>query len=177
MSKWTLWAVLVAAVVVPAAFAENDGIPAKARLPKPLVEQLVTDPCPFLEEIFRTTDDPEGTCAKMRKPNGQLRVRLTLKDGKELVDLIKVGQRCRGGIVAADVRPKKAPRWVSYVAVTLDASDERTLTFGGGMTSTKHGTDGSLEGIGGCGPAVAGKVRFIDGKWKLLQRWSEGCSE
>jgi len=177
IGKCSFWAGLVAAALASAALAEDDGDPAPASLPKALVEQLVADPCPVLEEIFRTSDDPKDTCAKLRRANGQLRVRLTLKDGQDLVDLTRVGQRCPGDIVAADIRPKKVPRWVSYVAVTVQAADKRTLVFGGGLTSIKAGTDGRLESKSGCGPAVAGKVRLVDGKWKLLQRRSEGCSE
>ena len=174
---WFFSTALIIAVTVPSAFAEDDAHPAKAHLSKALIDTLKANPCHLLEEIFRTTDDPRGTCSKLRKPNGDLLLRLTLKDGDDLVELTEVGQKCRGRIVAADVRPKKVPRWVSYVAITLEAADEQTLRFGGGLTSKKEATDGNLETIGGCGPAVMGQVRFVHDKWHLLHRQAEGCRE
>jgi hypothetical protein len=112
--KWSLSTALIIAVTVPSAFAEDEGHPARAHLSKALVDAMKANPCHLLEEMFRVTDDPKGACSKLRKPNGELLLSLTLKDGDDLVELAKVGQRCRGSIVAADVRPKKVPRWVSY---------------------------------------------------------------
>jgi hypothetical protein len=158
--------------------ADGDEVPAKHQLSKKLVARLKAKPCEVLEEIFRARDDSKMVCSKLRRPNGELLLALSLKAGDLPVELMKAGQRCRGGLVVADTRPKKVPRWISYLSVSLQATDEQTLDFSGWDTSVKQGTDGSLETIGkGCGPEIEGRVRFAGKQWRLLGPRSEGCSE
>jgi len=165
-------------VAAPSLGADDDELPVKHQLSKKLVARLKAKPCEVLEEIFRARDDSKTVCSKLRQPNGDLLVALSLKDGEFPVELTKAGQRCRGGLVVADTRPRKVPRWISYVSVSLQVTDEQTLDFAGWETTVKEGTDGSLETIGkGCGPEIEGRVRFVSEKWRLLGPRSEGCSE
>jgi hypothetical protein len=174
--RWPLLAAVVVLAAAPIVLAEDETPSDNALLSRELVDALKDDSCGLLEEIF-TKDDPSNTCSKLRKPNRELRVVVTLREGDNLVELTKFGQRCRDGIVAADVRPKKSPRWVSYVAVSLEARDGQSLRFAATTAKTLHRLDGGLVGIGGCGPVVVGAVRFVNGKWHLLHRRAEGCSE
>jgi hypothetical protein len=162
----------------PALGYEYDELPAKPHLAAWLLARLKANPCEMVEEIFRATKDSKKVRSKLRRPNGDLPVDLSLKYGDETIGLLKVGRKCQGGIVAADARPKKAPRWVSYVDVVLEASDDQTLDFIGSIATVKAGADGSLETIGeGCGPEISGRVRFSNNRWRLLGPSSEGCSE
>jgi hypothetical protein len=166
------------ALGLPALSDEYDELPAKPHLTATLVARLKANPCEVLEEIFRATTDSQKICSKLRESNGDLLVDLSLKYGDKTIGLMKVGRKCQEGIVAADARPKKVPRWVSYVDVALVASDDQTLDFTGWMATVKAGTDGSLETIGkGCGPEISGRVRFAKNRWRLLGPRSEGCSE
>jgi len=143
---WYLVAAIGVATLTTTVHAEDDDGHTDVHLAKGLVDQLAANPCPLLEEMFRITEGPNGSCAKLRRPNGLLLVSLMLKDGNERLGLIKVGQRCHGGIVAADLRPKKNPRWVSYVAITVVADDENTLLFSAQSTASTWSTGGYMVG-------------------------------
>jgi hypothetical protein len=162
---------------MPSLGADADDVSAKPHLSQLLVTRLKAKPCEVLEEIFRATDGSKRPCSSRRKPNGDLSVTLSLEDGDAPLDLMKVGRRCLGGLVAADTRPRKIPRWISYLSVSLHAADEETLDFSVLENDVKEGTDGSIETIGGCGPEMEGRVRFVGGRWHLVGPTSKGCSE
>jgi hypothetical protein len=163
---------------LPALGDEYDELPAKPHLAAWLLARLKAKPCEMVEEIFRATKDSKKVCSKLRRPNGDLLIDLSLKYGVETIGLLKVGRKCQGGIVATDARPKKAPRWVSYVDIVLEASDDQTLDFIGSIATVKAGTDGRLETIGkGCGPEILGRVRFSNSRWRLFGPRSEACSD
>jgi hypothetical protein len=147
-------------------------------MPKELLTRAKANPCPLLSEIFRSPEGAKKVCSNLREPNGDLIVGLVLKDGENEIEVLKAGQRCQGGLVGVDDRPRKEPRWVSALRIDLEATDETTLAFVGWIDTHKAGPDGSLETIGkGCGPEIQGRVRLIGKKWRLFGPRSEGCSE
>jgi hypothetical protein len=170
-----LCAGLLTVFAMPALGADGDEVPAKPHLSEMVVVRLKAKPCEVLEEIFQVADQSKRPCSSQRKPNGDLSVTLSLEDGDASVDLIKAGRRCRGGLIVADTRPRKISRWISYLSVSLHAADEKTLDFT--VNHVKEGTDGSYETIGGCGPDMAGGIRFVGGRWRLVGATSKGCSE
>jgi hypothetical protein len=175
-TSWLCAGVLTVSAM-PALGADGDDVPAKPHLSEMLVVRLKAKPCEVLEEIFQATDQSKRPCSSRRKANGDLSVTLSLEDGDASIDLIKAGRRCRGGLIVADTRPRKIPRWISYLSVSLHAADEKTLDFTVLENDVKEGTDGSIETIGGCGPEMEGRIRFAGGRWRLVGPTSKGRSE
>jgi hypothetical protein len=168
---------LLLLMVFAAPAVGGEDLPPKPRLAKDLVMRLKVDPCPLLEEIFRPTDAEKRACSKLRESNGDLVVELALQDGEKEIEMIKAGQRCHYGIVGADGRPRKKPRWVSSLSIVLEAKDEKALAFTGRQGSYKLGTDGSVETISKDCSDITGQLRFVNKKWRLQGSRSEGCSE
>jgi len=171
-------ALFLVVVAVPAFGGEDELLAVKPHLSEELVARVKANPCSLLEEIFRSPDVGKKVCSKRREPNGDLLVAVALKDGEKRVEMMKAGHRCHAGIVGVDDRPRKKPRWVSFLAVDLEATDDKTLAFVGLDVTRKLGEDGSVESIGkGCGAEIEGRVRFMGNKWRLLGPRAEGCSE
>src|SRR5512140_1982115 len=103
----------------------------RVALHQDLLRRVRRDPCEFLAAALSDGADGGKVCKGLRRDNGDLVVAMVASDGRKRVNLLKRDQRCPGNVVGADLRPSKEPRSVSYLELTLEGEDEKTLRFVG----------------------------------------------